>query len=255
MSFSVVNMVFTASERRSPEFGCIFLLGCVYHVNYINKLSQQKSICYPHFLHSVKYQKCGMFYISCVYVCVCVSVVAVTVQGVPEGVQPPVVTALSPSSLHVSWSEPTRPSGVIQRYHLNQTGVGTIFTHSDGPGNYTVTGEILRFSVASHFLQCFTVSVISSYFFTSSCSLIVSLPLCIPYLSVSLHFLSLLYFDISKSSPFSFSSHHLSSSPLPPLSTPLLVSGSHLMSEFTPDSRHSLSWPRPLTQTHALEHT
>ncbi|XP_030271338.1 usherin [Sparus aurata] len=67
-------------------------------------------------------------------------VVAVTVQGVPEGVQPPVVTALSPSSLHVSWSEPTRPSGVIQRYHLNQTGVGTIFTHSDGPGNYTVTG-------------------------------------------------------------------------------------------------------------------
>uniref|UniRef100_UPI0037E7E888 usherin n=1 Tax=Semicossyphus pulcher TaxID=241346 RepID=UPI0037E7E888 len=67
-------------------------------------------------------------------------VVAVTVQGVPEGVQPPVVTALSPSSLHVSWSEPARPSGIIQRYHLNQTGVGTIFTHSDGPRNYTVTG-------------------------------------------------------------------------------------------------------------------
>ncbi|XP_070842368.1 usherin [Chaetodon trifascialis] len=67
-------------------------------------------------------------------------VVAVTVRGVPEGVQPPVVTALSPSSLHVTWSEPTRPSGVIQRYHLNQTAVGTIFTHNDGPRNYTVTG-------------------------------------------------------------------------------------------------------------------
>ncbi|XP_074481361.1 usherin [Sebastes fasciatus] len=67
-------------------------------------------------------------------------VVAVTVQGVPEGVQPPVVTALSPSSLLVSWSEPTRPNGNIQRYHLNQTGVGTIFTHIDGPRNYTVTG-------------------------------------------------------------------------------------------------------------------
>nr|XP_046239587.1 usherin [Scatophagus argus] len=67
-------------------------------------------------------------------------VVAVTVQGVPEGVQPPVVTALSPSTLHVSWSEPTRPSGIIQTYHLNQTGVGTIFTHSSGPRNYTVTG-------------------------------------------------------------------------------------------------------------------
>ncbi|XP_059204973.1 usherin [Centropristis striata] len=67
-------------------------------------------------------------------------VVAVTVQGVPEGLQPPVLTALNPSSLHVSWSEPIHPNGIIQRYHLNQTGVGTIFTHIDGPRNYTVTG-------------------------------------------------------------------------------------------------------------------
>ncbi|XP_068431767.1 usherin [Clinocottus analis] len=67
-------------------------------------------------------------------------VVAVTVQGVPEGVQPPVVTALSPFSLHVSWSEPTRPNGNIQQYYLNQTGVGTVFTHIDGLRNYTVTG-------------------------------------------------------------------------------------------------------------------
>uniref|UniRef100_A0A3P8RYW1 Usherin n=1 Tax=Amphiprion percula TaxID=161767 RepID=A0A3P8RYW1_AMPPE len=67
-------------------------------------------------------------------------VVAVTVRGVPEDVKPPVVTAVSSSSLHVSWSEPERPNGVIQRYHLNQTGVGTIFTHTDGPRNYTLTG-------------------------------------------------------------------------------------------------------------------
>ncbi|XP_051795531.1 usherin [Acanthochromis polyacanthus] len=67
-------------------------------------------------------------------------VVAVTVRGVPEDVKPPVVTAVSSSSLHVSWSEPTRPNGVIQRYHLNQTGVGTIFTQADGPRNYTLTG-------------------------------------------------------------------------------------------------------------------
>ncbi|XP_008295345.1 usherin-like, partial [Stegastes partitus] len=66
-------------------------------------------------------------------------VVAVTVRGVPEDVQPPVVTAVSSSSLHVSWSEPTRPNGVIQRYHLNQTGVGTVFTHTDGPRNHTLT--------------------------------------------------------------------------------------------------------------------
>ncbi|KAK2920361.1 hypothetical protein Q8A73_002565 [Channa argus] len=67
-------------------------------------------------------------------------VVAVTAQGVPEGVQPPVVTALSFSSLHVSWSEPIRPNGIVQQYHLNQTGVGTIATHTVGARNYTVTG-------------------------------------------------------------------------------------------------------------------
>uniref|UniRef100_A0A3Q3B8L8 Usher syndrome 2A (autosomal recessive, mild) n=1 Tax=Kryptolebias marmoratus TaxID=37003 RepID=A0A3Q3B8L8_KRYMA len=67
-------------------------------------------------------------------------VIAVTVQGVPEGVQPPQVTAVSPFSLHVSWSEPSHQNGVIQWYHLNQIGVGTIFTHTDGPKNYTVTG-------------------------------------------------------------------------------------------------------------------
>lgn len=74
MSFSVVKKVFIALER---EFGCSFLLGCD-HVNYIHKGSQQKSICYPHLLHSVKSQKCVIFYISCVsfllFVSVCVSV-------------------------------------------------------------------------------------------------------------------------------------------------------------------------------------
>ncbi|KAG7237869.1 hypothetical protein INR49_031763 [Caranx melampygus] len=68
-------------------------------------------------------------------------VVAVTVQGLPEGVQPPVVTTLSSSSLHVSWSEPTSPNGLIQQYHLNQTGVGTIVTHTDGTRNHTVTAQ------------------------------------------------------------------------------------------------------------------
>ncbi|KAM4602923.1 usherin [Polymixia lowei] len=67
-------------------------------------------------------------------------VVAVTVQGVPEGVRSPMVTALSPSSLHVSWSEPRQANGIVQQYHLNQTGTGTIYTHTDGPRNYTVTG-------------------------------------------------------------------------------------------------------------------
>ncbi|XP_072320975.1 usherin [Eucyclogobius newberryi] len=65
---------------------------------------------------------------------------AVTVQGVPEGVHPPVVTALNSTSLLVTWTQPSHPNGAIQRYHLNQTSVGTILTHTDGDTNYTVTG-------------------------------------------------------------------------------------------------------------------
>ncbi|MEQ2269274.1 hypothetical protein XENORESO_002158, partial [Xenotaenia resolanae] len=68
-------------------------------------------------------------------------VVAVTAQGVPEDVKPPVVTAVSSSSLRVNWSVPSHPNGVIQKYHLNQSGVGTIFTHTGGPNIYTVKGK------------------------------------------------------------------------------------------------------------------
>lgn len=90
-------------------------------------------------------------------VLVCVQVVAVTAQGVPEDVQPPEVTALSPFSLHVSWSEPTRPNGNIQQYRLNQTGVGTICTHIDGPRNYTATGKILAHNQMPHFFATFSL--------------------------------------------------------------------------------------------------
>lgn len=91
---------------------------------------------------------------------------AATVRGVPEGVQPPVVTAFSSSSLHVSWSEPTHSRGIIQQYQLNQTGVGTIFTHNDGPRNYTVTGKRVRLLNASGFLHSHRWSPLSC--FTSS---------------------------------------------------------------------------------------
>lgn len=72
-----------------------------------------------------------------------------TVQGVPEGVQPPEVTAVSPFTLHVSWSEPSHQNGVIRCYHLNLTGVGTIFTHTDGPKNFSVTGRACIFLLFS----------------------------------------------------------------------------------------------------------
>lgn len=81
-----------------------------------------------------------------------------TVQGIPEGVQPPVVTALSSSLLQMTWSEPKHPGGIIQRYHLNQTGVGTIFTHNGGPKSYAVTGKSPSLSQLSVILILFTFS-------------------------------------------------------------------------------------------------
>lgn len=85
-----------------------------------------------------------------------------TAQGIPQGVQPPMVTALSPSSLHVSWSEPHQPNGVIKRYHLNQTGVGVIVTLTGGPRNYTVTGEICHFTNVQ---MCFHIPKLSVFDF------------------------------------------------------------------------------------------
>ncbi|KAM6979899.1 usherin [Aplochiton taeniatus] len=69
-----------------------------------------------------------------------VQVQAVTVQGAPEGVLPPVVTALGPTSLRLGWTSPSRPNGIVQQYRVNMSGAGTIHTHTDGPMDHTVTG-------------------------------------------------------------------------------------------------------------------
>ncbi|XP_037397596.1 usherin [Pygocentrus nattereri] len=68
------------------------------------------------------------------------SVVAVTVQGVPEGLAAPSVIALGSTALHISWEAPAKPNGIIREYHINQSGVGVIHTHREGEMAYTVTG-------------------------------------------------------------------------------------------------------------------
>ncbi|XP_061735051.1 usherin isoform X2 [Nerophis ophidion] len=83
--------------------------------------------------------------------------VALTVQGVPEGVHSPAVKALSPSSLLVSWIQPAHPNGKVLWYHLNQTGVGTIFTHTDAPGNHTVSGLLPFTNYSFVLVTCTTV--------------------------------------------------------------------------------------------------
>lgn len=63
-----------------------------------------------------------------------------TVQGEPEGIVPPVVRALGPGALRVSWEPPDKANGVIREYRINQTGLGIIHTHTEGEMAHNVTG-------------------------------------------------------------------------------------------------------------------
>ncbi|TRY59653.1 hypothetical protein DNTS_027396, partial [Danionella cerebrum] len=67
-------------------------------------------------------------------------VVAVSVQGEPEGITAPVVQALGPRVLRISWEAPARPNGVIREYRINQTGAGVIHTYREGEMAYNFTG-------------------------------------------------------------------------------------------------------------------
>ncbi|XP_040491950.1 usherin [Ursus maritimus] len=67
-------------------------------------------------------------------------VVAATTQGVPESVLPPRVTAPSAEALHLSWSVPEKPNGVIKEYQLRQVGKGLIYTGTTDRRQHTVTG-------------------------------------------------------------------------------------------------------------------
>ncbi|XP_009864107.1 PREDICTED: usherin-like [Apaloderma vittatum] len=63
-------------------------------------------------------------------------VVAVTVQGVPESVQPPDVSALNSTALHLSWTAPKKPNGIIREYQIK----GLIYTDAGSRMQYTVSG-------------------------------------------------------------------------------------------------------------------
>lgn len=63
-----------------------------------------------------------------------------TVQGVPEGVASPAVSALGPKTIHISWEAPSKPNGIVREYRVNQTGVGLIHTHTHGEMEHIVQG-------------------------------------------------------------------------------------------------------------------
>ncbi|KAJ1157569.1 hypothetical protein NDU88_010275 [Pleurodeles waltl] len=66
-------------------------------------------------------------------------VVAVTVQGVPENVHPPLVTVVSATALHLRWRVPGNPNGIIREYSINETVMGLIYTDTAGGMQHTVT--------------------------------------------------------------------------------------------------------------------
>lgn len=97
----------------------------------------------------------------------CVQVVAVTVQGVPETVQPPTVTALSAVALRLSWVAPRKPNGIIREYQISQMGKGLIYTDTAGKMQHTVSGKDRKlFKQNVHLLFSIqTFKMLQSYIF------------------------------------------------------------------------------------------
>jgi len=71
----------------------------------------------------------------------CLQVVAVTVQGVPESVQPPDVSALNSTALRLSWIAPKKPNGIIREYQVSQVGKGLIYSDTGSRMHHTVSGK------------------------------------------------------------------------------------------------------------------
>ncbi len=76
-----------------------------------------------------------------------------TLQGVPDGVLPPTVQAVNPTTLNVTWTTPTIPNGVITQYVLLQNGT-TLFTGLDF---FFVVVDLLPFSYYSYSIMACTV--------------------------------------------------------------------------------------------------
>ncbi|XP_004700202.1 usherin [Echinops telfairi] len=89
-------------------------------------------------------------------------VLAATTQGVPESVLPPRIRATSVEALHLSWTVPEKPNGVIKEYRLWQAGKGLIYTDVTDRRQHTVTGLL------PHTSYSFTITACTSAGCTSS---------------------------------------------------------------------------------------
>ena len=68
----------------------------------------------------------------------------------------PVITPLSPSSLHLAWPAPGKPNGFITRYELRQMPDGPEIRLDTSTREYTLTGGffigVSSFWVKSHLM-------------------------------------------------------------------------------------------------------
>lgn len=86
------------------------------------------------------------------------TVSVVTLEGVPDGVSPPIVGVVNSTTLNVTWVEPTTPNGIITQYILLQNRI-TIFT---GLGFHFVVSDLQPFSYYSFSIMACTVRNCSS---------------------------------------------------------------------------------------------
>ncbi|XP_041418335.1 usherin [Xenopus laevis] len=69
-----------------------------------------------------------------------IKVFAALQQGVPQNVPPPTITPVNSTALHLSWTTPQKPNGIIREYQVILVATGTIYSCSAERKNYTVSG-------------------------------------------------------------------------------------------------------------------
>ena len=75
------------------------------------------------------------------YISKCIQVSVATLQAMPEQVAPPSVSAVSSTSLYLTWVPPGRPNGIITNYDLVSLTEGKVTSLSGDTSSYLLSGE------------------------------------------------------------------------------------------------------------------
>lgn len=81
-----------------------------------------------------------------------------TLEGVPSGVAPPMLTPISADSVMATWTTPAVPNGVITRYELVMMTFELNTTVFNGLALMATIPELLPFTVYSFFVRACTVT-------------------------------------------------------------------------------------------------